>query len=210
MQIAILAFDGMTALDAIGPAQVLAFLPGASLRWTSAEPGPKRTDAGTSIVATHSLADVLSPEIVLVPGGLDMRPVMADGRVVDWLRAAHGTTRWTTSVCTGALVLGAAGLLEGRRATTHWAMLDRLAKFGATPVSERVVVDGKLITAAGVSAGIDMALGLAARLAGDTVAQGIQLGIEYDPQPPFAAGSPAKAPAAVMEAARRTLSKAGG
>jgi len=209
MQIAILAFDGMTALDAVGPAQVLAFLPGALLRWASPEPGPKRTDAGMSIVATHPLAEVAAADIVLVPGGLDMRPVMADARVLDWLRAAHATTRWTTSVCTGALVLGAAGLLEGRRATTHWAVLERLAKFGATPVSERVVVDGKIITAAGVSAGIDMALRLAARLAGDTVAQGIQLGIEYDPQPPFA-GSPSTAPPAVLEAARRALSGAGG
>jgi transcriptional regulator GlxA family with amidase domain len=129
--------------------------------------------------------------------------------VLDWLRAAHATTQWTTSVCTGALVLGAAGLLEGRRATTHWAMVDRLAKLGATAVSERVVVDGKIVTAAGVSAGIDMALRLAARIAGDPVAQGIQLGIEYDPQPPFA-GSPATAPAAVVDAARRALSKAGG
>jgi len=209
MQIAILAFDGMTPLDAVGPAQVLVFLPGASLRWTSPEPGPKRTDAGMSIVATHALAEVPAADIVLVPGGLDMRPVMADTRVLDWLRAAHATTRWTTSVCTGALVLGAAGLLEGRRATTHWAVLERLAKFGATPVSERVVVDGKIITAAGVSAGIDMALRLAARLAGDTVAHGIQLGIEYDPQPPFA-GSPSTAPPAVLEAARRALSGAGG
>lgn len=209
MQIAILAFDGMTALDAVGPAQVLAFLPGSALCWTSPDPGPKRTDAGMSIVATHPLRDVLAADIVLLPGGLDVRPVMADTRVLDWLRTAHATTQWTTSVCTGALVLGAAGLLEGRRATTHWAMLDRLAKFGATPLSERVVVDGKIVTAAGVSAGIDMALRLAARLAGDTVAQAIQLGIEYDPQPPFA-GSPQTASAAVVEAARRSLANAGG
>jgi len=209
MEIAVLAFNGMTALDAVGPAQVLVFLPGARVRWVSTEPGPCRTDAGMSIVPSASLADVPRPEVVLVPGGLDMRPVMADLRVLDWLRAAHATTRWTTSVCTGALVLGAAGLLQGSRATTHWAMLDRLAKFGATPVSERVVVDGKIITAAGVSAGIDMALRLAARLAGDTVAQGIQLGIEYEPDPPFA-GSPATAPAAVVEAARRALASAGG
>jgi len=209
MEIAILAFDGMTALDAVGPAQVLAFLPGRSLRWTSPDPGPKRTDAGVSVVATHALADVPAPDIVLVPGGLDMRPVMADTRVLDWLRGAHARTQWTTSVCTGALVLGAAGLLQGRRATTHWAMLDRLAKFGATPVSERVVVDDKVITAAGVSAGIDMALRLAARVAGDTVAQGIQLGIEYEPDPPFT-GSPKTAPAAVVEAALRSLAGAGG
>ena len=209
MEIAILAFDGMTALDAVGPAQVLAFVPGASLRWTAVEPGPKRTDAGMSIVATQALAQVPRPDVVLVPGGLDMRPVMADTRVLDWLRAAHATTQWTTSVCTGALVLGAAGLLHGLEATTHWAMLDRLAKFGATPVSERVVVAGKIITAAGVSAGIDMALRLAARLAGDVVAHGIQLGIEYDPDPPFT-GSPKTAPATVLEAARRALSPAAG
>ena len=209
MQIAILTFDGMTALDAVGPAQVLAFLPGASIRWTAADPGPRRTDAGMSIVADHSLSDVPRPDVVLVPGGLDMRPVMGDARVLAWLRAAHLTTQWTTSVCTGALVLGAAGLLQGLRATTHWAMLERLSKFGATPVSERVVVEGKIITAAGVSAGIDMALRLAARVAGDTVAQGIQLGIEYDPDPPFA-GSAKTAPAAVVDAARRALANAGG
>ena len=205
MQIAILAFDGMTALDAVGPAQVLAFLPGASIRWTSPDPGARRTDAGMSIVAAYPLSDVPRPDVVLVPGGLDMRPVMADMRVLDWLRATHTTTQWTTSVCTGSLVLGAAGLLRGLRATTHWAMLDRLSKFGARPVSERVVVDGKIITAAGVSAGIDMALRLAARVAGDVVAQAIQLGIEYDPDPPFA-GSARTAPAAVLEAARRALS----
>src|SRR5688572_1714443 len=117
MQIAILAFDGMTALDAVGPAQVLVFLPGASLRWTSPEPGPKRTDAGMSIVATHALGEVPAADIVLVPGGMDMRPVMADTRVLDWLRAAHATTGWTTLVLRGALVLGAAGLFECRRAT---------------------------------------------------------------------------------------------
>jgi transcriptional regulator GlxA family with amidase domain len=209
MLIAILAFDGMTALDAVGPAQVLAFLPRADVRWVGTEAGPRRTDAGMSIVASHALTDVPHPDVLLVPGGLDVRPVMTDTRVLDWIRSAHATTRWTTSVCTGALVLGAAGLLEGRRATTHWAMLDRLARFGATPLSERVVVDGKLITAAGVSAGIDMALRLAERLSDAATAHGIQLGIEYDPAPPFT-GSPKTAPAPVLEAARRALSKAGG
>jgi transcriptional regulator GlxA family with amidase domain len=188
---------------------VLALLPGARVHWTAAEPGPQRTDTGMSIVAEHALADVPRPEIVLVPGGLDVRPVMSDPRVLEWLRTAHATTRWTTSVCTGALVLGAAGLLQGLRATTHWAMLDRLAKFGATPVAERVVVDGKIMTGAGVSAGIDMALRLAALIAGERVAQSIQLGIEYDPQPPYA-GSPAKAPADVVEAARRSLARSAG
>ena len=158
MEIAILAFDGMTALDAVGPAQVLSFLPGAAVRWVAREPGARRTDAGTSVVADHSLSDAPRPDVFLVPGGVDVRSVMADRPVLEWLRAADRTTRYTTSVCTGALVLGAAGLLEGRRATTHWAMLDRLGKFGATPTTERVVVDGKTITAAGVSAGVDMAL----------------------------------------------------
>lgn len=204
MEIALLAFDGMTALDAVGPAQVLAFLPGATVRWVAAEPGARRTDAGASIVAENALAAVPHPDVILVPGGLDVRPVMSDARVLDWLRAAHVTSRWTTSVCTGALVLGAAGLLEGRRATTHWAMLDRLGRFGATPVSERVVIDGKTITAAGVSAGIDMALQLAAHLAGDAVARGIQLAIEYAPEPPFDA-APRTAPPAVLDAALRVL-----
>jgi transcriptional regulator GlxA family with amidase domain len=209
VDIAILAFDGMTALDAVGPAQVLALLPGARVRWTAAEPGARRTDTGMSIVAEHALPDVPRPEIVLVPGGLDVRPVMADARVLEWLRRVHATTRWTTSVCTGSLVLGAAGLLQGLRATTHWAMLDRLAKLGATAVAERVVVHGKVVTGAGVSAGIDMALRLAALIAGDRVAQTIQLGIEYDPEPPYA-GSPAKAPAEIVEAARRSLARSAG
>jgi transcriptional regulator GlxA family with amidase domain len=209
MEIAILAFDGMTALDAVGPAQVLALLPGARLHWTAAEPGPQRTDTGMSIVAENGLADVPRPEIVMVPGGLDVRPVMRDARVLQWLREVHATTRWTTSVCTGSLVLGAAGLLQGLRATTHWAMLDRLAKLGAIPVSQRVVVDGKVVTGAGVSAGIDMALRLAALVAGDRVAQSIQLGIEYDPDPPYA-GSPAKAPPEIVEAARRSLARSAG
>jgi transcriptional regulator GlxA family with amidase domain len=209
MDVAILAFDGMTALDAVGPAQVLAALRGVRLRWVAAEPGPRRTDAGMAIVADTALADLAHPEIVLVPGGLDVRPVARDPRVLQWLAVAHATTTWTTSVCTGALVLGAAGLLSGLRATTHWAMLDALTGFGATPVAERVVVDGKVITAAGVSAGIDMALRLAARLAGDRVAQAIQLGIEYDPEPPYA-GSPRTAPADVVDAARRALTRSAG
>ena len=187
MDIAVLAYDGMTALDAVGPAQVLAGMPGARVRWVAAEPGPKRTDCGMAIVAAVALGALERPDVVLVPGAVDVRPVMKDDRVLGWLRGAHQTTRWTTSVCTGALILGAAGLLEGKRATTHWLMLDKLAAFGAEPVAERVVVDGKLVTGAGVSAGIDLALRLVQTIAGDAVAQTVQLAIEYDPAPPFSA-----------------------
>lgn|SRR5688572_5892290 len=208
MDVAVLAYDGMTALDAVGPAQVLAGMPGARVRWVAAEPGPKRTDCGMAIVAEDSIGTLARPDIVLVPGALDVRPVMKDDRVLAWLRTAHETTRWTTSVCTGALILGAAGLLEGKRATTHWLMLEKLAAFGAEPVADRVVVDGKLITGAGVSAGIDLALRLLQTIAGDAVAQTVQLAIEYDPAPPFSAGSPKSAPPDVLEAARRALSRA--
>jgi len=194
MRIAILIFNGLTALDAIGPYEVLSRLPGAELRLVAKEPGLKRTDTGAlGVQADLAIADLPGPDVVLVPGGEGNRPLMRDSEVLDWLRVAHESSTWTTSVCTGALVLGAAGILDGKRATTHWAFLDRLSELGAEPVTERVVEDGKVITAAGVSAGIDMALTLAARIAGNEVAQAIQLGIEYDPQPPFDAGSPSKA-----------------
>jgi transcriptional regulator GlxA family with amidase domain len=203
MRIAILIFDGLTALDAIGPYEVLSRLPGAELRFVAKEPGQKRTDTGAlGVQADLAIADLPGPDVVLVPGGEGNRPLMRDSEVLDWLRVAHESSTWTTSVCTGALVLGAAGILDGKRATTHWAFLDRLSELGAEPVTERVVEDGKVITAAGVSAGIDMALTLAARIAGNEVAQAIQLGIEYDPQPPFDAGSPSKASPEVIELVR--------
>jgi transcriptional regulator GlxA family with amidase domain len=204
MQIAILLFDRFTALDAVGPYEVLSRLPAAELTFVAQEPGPKRTDTGElALTADASLADVAHPEIVLVPGGPGQTALMEDGPVHEWVRAAHERSTWTVSVCTGALILAAAGVLSGKRATTHWAALDELSKLGAECVAdERVVFDGKLVTAAGVSAGIDMALALAAKIAGEQVAQAIQLGIEYDPQPPFDAGSPRKAPAAIVEAVR--------
>jgi transcriptional regulator GlxA family with amidase domain len=203
MRIAILVFDRLTALDAIGPYEVLSRLPGAELRFVATEPGLKRTDTGAlGVQADLALGELADPDVVLVPGGAGSRPLMEDTEVLDWLRAAHERSTWTTSVCTGALVLGAAGILEGKRATTHWAFLERLAELGAETVNERVVEDGKVMTAAGVSAGIDMALTLAARIAGDAVAQAIQLGIEYDPRPPFDAGSPAKAPPEAIELVR--------
>ncbi|MDQ3573030.1 MAG: DJ-1/PfpI family protein [Actinomycetota bacterium] len=194
MRIAILIFEELTALDAIGPYEVLSRLPGAEVTFTGPAAGPIRTDTGSlGLHADLAIEDLPDPDVLLVPGGKGNRPLLTDERVLDWVRSAHQTSEWTTSVCTGSLVLGAAGALEGKRATSHWAYRDLLARFGATPVAERVVEDGKIMTAAGVAAGIDMALTLAARIAGDDVAKAIQLGIEYDPDPPFDTGSPEKA-----------------
>ncbi|MEY2474344.1 MAG: hypothetical protein QOK28_3673 [Actinomycetota bacterium] len=196
MDIAIVAFDNMAALDAIGPFEVLAHLPDATLHWVGLNTGLVRTEenSGVGINVDEVLEDVPHPDIIVVPGGRGEQALRDDARFMTWLKAAHETSTWTTSVCTGSLLLGAAGLLAGKRATSHWLALDTLKTFGAEPTLERVVTEGKIITAAGVSSGIDMALTLAAHVAGDFVAQTIQLGIEYDPQPPFDAGSPAKAP----------------
>ena len=198
MQIAILLFDRFTCLDAIGPYQVLSGLPGAEVSFVAERPGPIRDEVGSLVVSAQAgLADVPRPDIVVVPGGPGQNDQMQDGPVHEWLRAADQATTWTTSVCTGSLILAAAGLLAGRRATTHWLAMDELGQLGATPVTDRVVFDGKYVTAAGVSSGIDMGLTLAGRIAGDQVAQAIQLMIEYDPQPPYDAGSPDRAPAEV-------------
>ncbi len=211
MDIAVLIFDRLTALDAVGPWEVLSLLPEADVALVAADPGLKRAhQGGLGLVADHSLDDHRAPDVVVVAGGPGQEEAARDERVLDWLRRVHETTTWTTSVCTGALILGAAGLLSGRRATTHWLAMDELAGLGAEPVSERVVTDGRLMTAAGVSAGIDMALVLAARLAGEEVAQAIQLGIEYDPRPPFSAGSPQTAPAGVVNRLRRGSRFGGG
>ncbi len=194
MRIAILIFQKLTALDAIGPYEVLSRLPGAELTFVAPDPGELRTDTGSlGITADASIDDLTDPDVLLIPGGEGNRPLLTDERVLDWVRTAHETTQWTTSVCTGSLVLGAADVLEGKRATSHWAFREALREYGAEPVAERVVEDGKIMTAAGVSAGIDMALTLAARLTHEEVAKAIQLGIEYDPAPPFDAGSPEKA-----------------
>jgi putative intracellular protease/amidase len=194
--LAILLFDGLTALDAIGPYEVLSRVPGVDLSLVAAMPGVQRSDNGLlRLVADRAIDDVPRPDVLLVPGGPGEVHVRDDERVLEWLRAAHVTTTFTTSVCTGSLVLAAAGLLDGARATTHWTGMDELGRLGAVPVDERVVRDGKIITAAGVSSGIDMALTLAAELSDDDTARAIQLSIEYDPQPPFDAGSTTKAPA---------------
>jgi transcriptional regulator GlxA family with amidase domain len=168
-------------------------------------PGTVRTDNDMlGLQADAALADLPAPDVVVVPGGFGSRAMLNDDELLGWLRTAHQTSTWTTSVCTGSLLLAAAGLLDGLEATTHWTARDTLDRLGARYVQRRVVQQGKIVTAAGVSAGIDMALTLAAQIAGDEVAQVIQLYIEYDPQPPFDAGSPAKAPAGVLDLARRT------
>ncbi|GAB2681879.1 DJ-1/PfpI family protein [Thalassiella azotivora] len=201
MQIAIALFPEFTSLDAMGPYQVLQHLPGVDLRLCAARRGRVDDDAGLlHIDVDHTFDDVPRPDVVVVPGGTVTRRMAVDGNdVVEWVRSAHPSTAWTTSVCTGSLVLGAAGVLDGLAATTHWSAYDALAGFGARPTGQRVVVQGKVVTGAGVSAGIDMALTLVAEIAGPEVAQSIQLGIEYDPQPPFDAGSPEKAPASVRD-----------
>jgi transcriptional regulator GlxA family with amidase domain len=200
MQIAILLYEKLTALDAIGPYEVVRSVPGWEVRFVGKAKGNVRTDSGAlGLSADYSLTEVDEPDIVLVPGGEGSDALLDDEEVLTWLRAVDERTKWTTSVCTGSLVLGAAGLLEGRRATSHWLALERLGELGADPVGGRFVEDGKVITAAGVSAGIDMALHLIGREAGAEVAQAVQLGIEYDPKPPFDSGSPSKAPESIVE-----------
>ncbi|MEV7925152.1 DJ-1/PfpI family protein [Kitasatospora sp. NPDC088264] len=195
MRIAVLLYDRFTALDAVGPCEVLSRIPGAEVVFTAAKRGPVRTDMKTlSLTAEAALDEVAAADVLLVPGGPGTEARLADQAVLEWVRAVDATTTWTTSVCSGSLLLGAAGLLAGRRATSHWCCLDALKKFGAEPTgTERVVVDGKYATAAGVSAGIDLALTLTGLMAGDATAEAIQLVIEYDPQPPYSAGSVATA-----------------
>ena len=203
MNIAIPIFDRLTALDAVGPYEVLSRLPGATVHFVAETPGPKRTETKMlALTADRRLDELPDPEVIVVPGGFGTRELMHDETMLAWLRRAHEGSQWTTSVCTGSLLLAAAGILDGLEATTHWLALDALRDLGATPVSERVVRQGKVITAAGVSAGIDMALMLAAEIAGDTLAQAIQLGIEYDPAPPFVGGSTATAPPEIVELVR--------
>jgi putative intracellular protease/amidase len=205
MQIAVFAYDHMTALDAVGPYEILSRLPGVETIVVGEQRGPVRCDTRSlAIVADAALDEVTAPDVVVVPGWSDSRQdgVLHPGPVQDWLRAVDEHTTWTTSTCTGSIVLAAAGLLTGRRATTHWLAVEWLADLGAVPTGERVVRDGKYVTGAGVSAGIDMGLTLAAAIAGDQTAQAIQLLIEYDPQPPFDCGSVDTAPAHIVASMR--------
>lgn len=201
MQIAIPLYPRLTALDAIGPYEVLQRVPGFDLVFVGDERGAVRTENGFLGLSVDATFDELPrPDVVVVPGGIGSRAFTEGGAIVDWVRAVHPTTTFTTSVCTGSLILGAAGLLEGLTATTHWAVLDLLARFGAEPVMQRVVehLDRRIITAAGVSSGIDMAIRLVQLLVDDVGAQAAQLMIEYDPEPPFDAGHPTRVDDAVM------------
>ncbi|MES2121257.1 MAG: DJ-1/PfpI family protein [Chlamydiota bacterium] len=206
MEIAFLFYDGMTALDAIGPHEVLSRLPGANVIRVARQAGPIHTEsAGLTLIAEHTFSDVTRADVLVIPGGGNATTLQQYPELLEWIRAIHATTQWTTSVCTGSLILGAAGILQGLPATTHWATMERLRKWGAIPTPARVVEAGKVITAAGVSAGIDMALSLAAKIAGPHIAQALQLGIEYDPEPPFDVGSPGKANPAIVQALRARL-----
>jgi len=206
MEIAIPLFEKFTALDAVGPYQVLAGLPGAQVRFLGPQAGPILADNEMLTLVTEGRwEDSAKPDVLVVPGGMGTRELLEDERMLDWVRSVHETSRYTTSVCTGSLVLAAAGLLEDTDATCHWMAMDTLASLGAKPTSQRVVERGKVITSAGVSSGIDMALRLAELLAGSEVAQAIQLAIEYDPQPPFDSGSPEKAPPEIVDLVRGVM-----
>ncbi|MCB4824715.1 DJ-1/PfpI family protein [Roseicella aerolata] len=202
LSIGFLLFPRLTQLDLTGPFEVLSRLPGATVRTLWKQAGPVRSDTGLTLLADTALADCSQLDLLCVPGGPGVAALMEDAEVLAFLRRQAPGARWVTSVCTGALVLGAAGLLRGRRATTHWASHDFLAALGAKPVEARVVRDGPLVTGGGVTAGIDFALTIVAEIAGPEAAQAIQLQIEYAPAPPFAAGHPSQAPEAVLAAAR--------
>ncbi|MDP2333011.1 MAG: DJ-1/PfpI family protein [Reyranella sp.] len=206
IQIGILLYPNVTQLDATGPAQVLSRVPGAKMHmiWKTLDPVP--TDAGFSIVPTTTFADCPRLDVICVPGGGGQTALMTDDETLDFLRRQAATARYVTSVCTGSLVLGAAGLLKGYKSACHWAWRDMLPAFGAIPVAERVVRDRNRISGGGVTAGIDFGLTVAAELAGEEVAKSIQLVLEYDPQPPFDSGSPEKAGPERVKRIRERLS----
>jgi putative intracellular protease/amidase len=208
-QIAIVLYPGFTALDFIGPYEVLRWLPNTEVRFVWHEPGPITADSGVLVVgATHSFAETPSPEIILVPGGMTTVEHSRDEVLLDWVRQAHRTATWTTSVCSGSIVLAAAGLLSGKRATSHWAALPMLKTLGVNAVGdERVVHEGPIVTSAGVSAGIDLALWLAGQIGGEDRAKAIQLSMEYDPQPPFDSGHMSKASVKTKAAATALMAR---
>jgi cyclohexyl-isocyanide hydratase len=207
MQIAFLLFPGLTQLDMTGPAQFLSRMPGAKmdLVWKSRD--PVMTDAGFAIQPTATFADVPKADIICIPGGVGVSEVMNNDEAMAWVRSVGGDAQWVTSVCTGSLILGAAGLLKGYQATSHWAWHHHLALFGAEPVKARTVTDRNRVTGGGVTAGIDFALTLIALVSGEGVAKTLQLGLEYDPSPPFDTGTPEKAGEAIVSAYQAAVGK---
>lgn len=206
MKIVALIFDKITVLDIVGPTEVLSWVPGSEIVWVGKEIGPiSAAPSGLSITVERTLDDVSDADILIIPGGPGVRLLLEDEKVLEWVRSIHATTKWTTSVCTGSLLLGAAGLLKGLEATTHWNAAAALESFGATYHEKRIIPQGKIVTSAGVSSGIDMALWLIGKFAGDDAAKEAQLCIEYDPQPPYDAGAPSKATPQVIENARATV-----
>lgn len=206
MRIAALVFDKITVLDIVGPMEAMSWLPGSEILWVGKQRGAMRAaPTGLSLAADLALDEVSAADVLVIPGGPGVRPLLKDEAMLDWVRRLHATTKWTASVCTGSLLLGAAGLLKGLEATTHWNSAATLESFGANYVERRVVPQGKIVTSAGVSSGIDMALWLIGREAGDEAAEAAQLCIEYDPQPPYHMGAPSKASPSVLERARANV-----
>ena len=206
MKIAALIFDKITVLDIVGPTELLSWVPGAEIIWVGKETGPIRAaPTGLVLNVERTIDQVSSADVLIIPGGPGVRLLLKDEKVLDWVRKIHATTKWTTSVCTGSLLLGAAGLLNGLEATTHWNSTPALESFGAKYREMRVIPQGKIVTSAGVSSGIDMALWLVGKIAGDDAAREAQLCIEYDPQPPYDAGAPTKVSPLVLEKARANV-----
>ncbi len=203
MKISCLLFDRMTTLDAIGPTTILARMPGAEISFVGLEKGEIRSvQSKLGMIADYDLANAPSSDIIIIPGGPGVRDLLGNQKVLNWLRSEYRSAKWIVSVCTGSLLLGAAGLLQGRKATTHWTAFDELRNFGAKPVAERMVIDGRLAMGAGVSAGIDLALALVSLITDEDTARAIQLKIEYDPQPPFSGGTPQKESADIIDLVR--------
>jgi transcriptional regulator GlxA family with amidase domain len=200
-----LLYDQMTALDLVGPYEVLAGHPQVTPHFVGSRVGSVRCDNGLTLYAGVTFDGVPDPDLIVVPGSSRWRTALDDDELIGWLAAVYPAATWTTSVCTGSTLLAKAGILAGRRATSHWAVRETLAAYGAVVSAERVVIDGDVITCAGVSAGIDMGLTLAAALWGESTAGAIQLALQYDPQPPFDNGSPEKARPEIVAAVRAAL-----
>jgi transcriptional regulator GlxA family with amidase domain len=205
MKIAYVIYPDFTALDLIGPYEVISLWPDVELHWVATTPGPILSDHGLAVLPTTTPAGLPDPDVVVMPGSSKPLGPLDDKILLDWVRQVTPTATWMASACTGSAVYGAAGVLKGRRATTHWGFRENLRAMGVDVVGDRVVFDGHFVTGAGVSAGIDMALALTARVHGDELAKAIQLGIEYDPEPQFDAGSPDKASASTLRLAMRML-----